>query len=67
MGCMLHWWAPRMWVNPACLNALAGRDAAIVTDIPGTTRDVMEVRLDIGGYPVLVADTAGLRESDGRR
>lgn len=46
------------------LNALAGRDAAIVTDIPGTTRDVMEVRLDIGGYPVLVADTAGLRESE---
>ncbi len=45
------------------LNALAGREAAIVTDIPGTTRDVMEVRLDIGGYPVLIADTAGLRES----
>lgn len=48
------------------LNALAGREAAIVTDIPGTTRDIMEVRLEIGGYPILVADTAGLRESDDR-
>lgn len=46
------------------LNALARRDAAIVTDVPGTTRDVMEVRLDVGGYPVLIADTAGLRESE---
>lgn len=45
------------------LNALAGRDAAIVTDTPGTTRDVLEVRLDLGGYPVTIADTAGLRES----
>lgn len=45
------------------LNALAKRDVAIVSDIPGTTRDVIEVRLDLGGYPVVVADTAGLRES----
>ena len=45
------------------LNALARRDVAIVTAEPGTTRDVLEVRLDIGGYPVLLYDTAGLREA----
>ncbi|WP_271202117.1 tRNA uridine-5-carboxymethylaminomethyl(34) synthesis GTPase MnmE [Methylopila turkensis] len=45
------------------LNALARREVAIVTDAPGTTRDVVEVRLDLGGYPVLVADTAGLRDA----
>ncbi len=44
------------------LNALARRDAAIVSDRAGTTRDVVEVRLDLGGLPVIVADTAGLRE-----
>lgn len=43
------------------LNALAGSDAAIVSSRPGTTRDVVEVRLDLGGYPVILADTAGLR------
>lgn len=44
------------------LNALAQRDAAIVADTAGTTRDVVEVRMDLGGYPVVVADTAGLHE-----
>lgn len=43
------------------LNALARRDAAIVSEEAGTTRDVIEVRLDLGGMPVIVADTAGLR------
>ena len=43
------------------LNALAQRDAAIVAETAGTTRDVVEVRLDIGGYAAVVADTAGLR------
>lgn len=45
------------------LNTLARRDAAIVSDIPGTTRDVIEVRLVLAGFPVWIADTAGLREA----
>ncbi len=45
------------------VNALARRDVAIVAATPGTTRDIVEVRLDLAGYPVLVADTAGLREA----
>ncbi|RMF38976.1 MAG: tRNA uridine-5-carboxymethylaminomethyl(34) synthesis GTPase MnmE [Alphaproteobacteria bacterium] len=43
------------------INALAQRDVAIVSDVPGTTRDAIEVHLDLGGYPVTVVDTAGLR------
>jgi len=42
----------------------ANRQASIVTPIPGTTRDVLELTLDIGGLPVVVADTAGLRDTD---
>ncbi len=45
------------------LNAIARRDVAIVSNQAGTTRDVIEVQLDLGGYPVLLADTAGLREA----
>ncbi|KAG0304077.1 tRNA modification GTPase gtpbp3, mitochondrial [Dissophora globulifera] len=45
------------------LNFVTKRQAAIVSPIPGTTRDVVEVSLDIGGYPVLIGDTAGLRSS----
>jgi tRNA modification GTPase len=45
------------------LNALAGREAAIVSSRAGTTRDVIEVQLDLGGFPVILADTAGLRET----
>lgn len=46
------------------LNVLAGRDAAIVTATPGTTRDVIEVPLVLAGYKAVLADTAGLRDSD---
>ncbi|KTS19433.1 tRNA modification GTPase MnmE, partial [Methylobacterium indicum] len=46
------------------LNALARRDVAIVSEVPGTTRDAIEVRCDLGGLPVLLVDTAGLRETN---
>ncbi|MBM3488385.1 MAG: tRNA uridine-5-carboxymethylaminomethyl(34) synthesis GTPase MnmE, partial [Alphaproteobacteria bacterium] len=46
------------------LNVLAQREAAIVATTAGTTRDVIEVHLDLGGYPVVLADTAGLRPTD---
>ena len=46
------------------LNRLARREAAIVSPYAGTTRDVIEVHLDLGGYPVTLLDTAGVRESD---
>jgi tRNA modification GTPase len=45
------------------LNALAKRDVAIVTEVPGTTRDLVEVALDIDGQKVILTDTAGLRET----
>jgi len=45
------------------LNVLAGREAAITSEVAGTTRDVIEVRMSIGGLPVTLIDTAGLREA----
>ena len=48
------------------LNALAGRDVSIVTEEAGTTRDLVEARLDIAGFRVNLVDTAGLREQAGR-
>jgi tRNA modification GTPase len=46
------------------LNRLSRRDAAITSPIAGTTRDIVEVAIDLHGYPIVLADTAGLRESD---
>lgn len=45
------------------LNALVGRDVAITSSVAGTTRDIIEVRMDLGGLPVTLLDTAGLREA----
>lgn len=45
------------------LNYLAAREAAIVSPIAGTTRDIVEIHLDLGGYPFIIADTAGLHET----
>jgi tRNA modification GTPase len=46
------------------LNALAGRETAIVTEVPGTTRDVLREEIQLSGMPLHVIDTAGLRQSD---
>jgi tRNA modification GTPase len=46
------------------INRLVGRDAALTSSIPGTTRDVIEVRMDLRGLPVTLLDTAGLRDTD---
>ena len=46
------------------LNAFAGRNAAIVSDVEGTTRDAIDIHLDVKGYPVMITDTAGLRETE---
>jgi tRNA modification GTPase len=48
------------------LNALAGREAALTSEVAGTTRDVIEVRMDLDGLAITLLDMAGLRDADGR-
>lgn len=48
------------------INAIVGEERAVVTDVPGTTRDYIEVPVSLGGVPVRLTDTAGLRETDDR-
>ena len=67
-GCARDWWL-RSQVPPnvgksTLMNQLARREVAIVSPHAGTTRDVIEVQLDLDGYPVTVIDTAGIRETD---
>ncbi len=62
-GCGLAIIGPPNAGKSSLLNALAQRNVAIVAETPGTTRDVVEVRLNLGGYLVQVADTAGMREA----
>lgn len=68
-GCLLHDGIRIVLVGPpnvgksSLLNALAGQDSAIVSDTPGTTRDIVREQIHIDGMPVHVLDTAGLRES----
>ncbi|KAJ6567268.1 hypothetical protein DFH09DRAFT_1034395 [Mycena vulgaris] len=63
-GVRLTIFGPPNTGKSSLLNFLAQRDAAIVTPVPGTTRDILELSLDIGGIPVIVSDTAGLRKTD---
>ena len=55
----------RMPASQPCSTGWRKREAAIVSPLPGTTRDVIEVHLDLGGYPVTLLDTAGMHEGSG--
>ncbi len=65
-GCKVVLTGPPNAGKSTVFNGLIKRDAAIVTEIPGTTRDVLEARLDVDGYLVRLFDTAGIRETDDR-
>ena len=63
-GCSIVLLGPPNAGKSSLLNALSRRDVAIVSDVPGTTRDRVSVLLEIDGYPVTLTDTAGLRASE---
>ena len=67
-GCATGLWSrspgPPNVGKSTLINQLARREVAIVSPYAGTTRDVIEVHLDLDGYPVTVIDTAGIRETD---
>ncbi|ODQ63573.1 mitochondrial protein, forms a heterodimer complex with Mto1p [Nadsonia fulvescens var. elongata DSM 6958] len=62
-GIKLNLMGPPNAGKSSILNLIANRDAAIVSNIAGTTRDILEISMDIGGYKVVLGDTAGLRKS----
>ena len=62
-GFALPCWAPPTRGKSSLVNLLARREAAIVSSTAGTTRDIIEVHLSLGGWPVTLADTAGIREA----
>src|SRR5262249_24043073 len=65
-GCRVAILGPPNAGKSTLFNALIGSDRAIVTEIPGTTRDTLEVTVDVAGIPVAIIDTAGFRGAEGR-